>query len=177
MTQLLAASNVRLQAVYTPDGRMEMKTLLVSDSRQQTADSRRGGRLLSAVCCLLSFTAACASAPPPPSLQIQISGQVIDRQFREVVVTIINDGAASLHDVPVEIDVPAGLAIIREAHEGGLELHTEGGGKYRYIVRQLQPGARATARFPFRRETSAALAGADVRVVAANVKSQRTFPE
>jgi len=153
-----------------------MKTLLVADSSGQIADSRRLVLLLSAICCLLSVT-ACVSAPPPPSLQIQISGQVIDRQFREIVVTIINDGPASLHDVPVEIDIPAGLAIIREAHEGGLELRTEGGGKYRYIVRQLQPGAHATARFPFRREASAALSGADVRVVAASVKSRRTFPE
>jgi hypothetical protein len=155
---------------------MEMKTLFGSDSSGQIADSRDADLLLSASCCLLSVT-SCVSAPPLPSLRIQISGQVIDRQFREIVVTIINDGAAALHDVPVEIDIPAALAIIREAHEGGLELRTESGGKYRYIVRQFQPGARVTARFPFRREASSALAGADVRVVAANVKSRRTFPE
>src|SRR4051812_3439131 len=130
--------------------------------------------LLSAVCCLLSI--AC-HVPPPPSLQVQINGQVIDRQFREIVVTVINDGTSPLYGFPVEVDIPAALAVIRESHEGGLELRQESGGKYRYTVAQLAPGARVTARFPFRRESSAALAGADVRVIAANVESRRSLSE
>lgn len=140
----------------------------------QITDSRRTKHLLSAICYLLSL--ACR-VPPPPSLQVQINGQVIDRQFREIVVTVINDGTTPLYGFPVEVDIPAGLAVIRESHEGGIELKQESGGKYRYTVAQLAPGARVTARFPFRRESSGALAGADVRAVAANIESRRTFSE
>jgi len=156
-----------------------MKLLFGPDSGQQTADSGCRPYLLSAVCCLLSILTACASAPPPapPSLHIDINGQVIDRQLREIVVTVINDGTAALVGFPVEVDIPAGLAIIRESHEGALDLREAAGGKYSYTVRQLEPGAHVIARFPFRREASAALAGADVRVVAAHVESRRTLSE
>jgi len=131
------------------------------------------------VICYLMFIwlSACVTIPPPPTLQVQISGQVIDRQFREIVVTVINDGTTRLYDFPVVITMPPKLAVIRESHEGGLDLQKEGAGTYRYVVRRLDPSAHVTARFPFRREASAALAGAEVRVVAANVESRRTFSE
>ena len=149
--------------------------LLQSDSRQRTADSGFGALLLSAVCCLLSI--ASCTPPPPPHLQLQIAGQVIDRQLREIVVTVINDGATPLYAFPVEIDLPANLTIIRESHEAGLELRSTRDGVYRYTVAQLAPNDHVTARFPFRREASAALAGADIRVMAANIEARRALSE
>jgi hypothetical protein len=161
-----------------------MKLLLQSDSGQRTADSGPRRPLLSAVRCLLSVPCllsllACASTPPPapPSLQIALNGQVIDRQFREIVVTIVNDGTTPLYGFPVEVDIPPSLAIIRESHEGALDLRGTDAGTYHYVVSRLDPGAHVVARFPFRRESSAALAAADVRVVAAGIESRRTFSE
>jgi hypothetical protein len=154
-----------------------MKLLLRSDSGRRRSP-------LSAVRCLLSIPAllsllACASTPPPapPSLQIVLNGQVIDRQFREIVVTVINDGRTPLYGFPVEVDIPPSLAIIRESHEGALDLRGTGDGRYHYVVSRLDPGAHVVARFPFRRESAAALAAADVRVVAAGIESRRAFSE
>ena len=148
--------------------------LLQSDSRRQIADSRIVVLLLSAICYLLSPS---CTPQPPPHLQLQIAGQVIDRQLREIVVTVINDGATPLYGFPVEIDLPANLTIIRESHEVGLELRSTRDGVYRYMVAQLAPNEHVTARFPFRREASAALAGADIRVVAANIEARRALSE
>jgi hypothetical protein len=120
--------------------------------------------------------AACASAPPP-ALLIGINGQVIDRQFRELVVTVSNGGSTVLHDVAVEVTLPPDLAIIKESHDEAMRLRTQKNGGFSYSIETLAPGTQTVARYPFRRQSAFALAGREVKVVAGGVEMRRTISE
>jgi hypothetical protein len=113
---------------------------------------------------LAALLAACATAPPPaPPLRIDLSGQVIDRQFRELVVHVTNAGDATLRDVAIEITLPAALPLLREPVPPRV---TRDAHVYAIHVGELAPGAATAVHFPFRTSASAALAERPVHVVA-----------
>ncbi len=92
----------------------------------------------------------------------------------ELVVTITNDGTAVTEEIPVKIQLPATLAVIRESHEG-MTLRGERDGTYEYATRRLNPGERVIARFPFRRDGERALIGGEVHVVAGTTEFRRSL--
>jgi hypothetical protein len=120
---------------------------------------------------------SCVSAPKPPAaLRVTIGGQVIDRQFREVVVTLTNAGPAATGDLELAIEVPEALVLVDESHSPQLTPRERsalnGIRMFRYDVAELFAGATVSVHLPFRRQSSSALSGATVR----SVVTGRTLP-
>lgn len=116
-------------------------------------------------------------------MRIDINGQVVDRQFRELVVRATNTGATPLQHVTLDVVLPESLPVIgnRQPESMDLETTTLSGGRrvYTYAIRSLAPGAAAVARFPFRTQSTPALEHNEVSVVArlgsATAAAEREF--
>jgi hypothetical protein len=125
-----------------------------------------------AAAALAAVLGRCASATPPspPAVEIRINGQMIDRQFRELVVHATNAGTETLRQVRLEITVPESLPVIHEGHSTGMELRSAKRSHharcYVYGLPPLAPGATVAAHFPFRSQALGLLAGQHVKVVA-----------
>jgi len=126
----------------------------------------------------------CASATTTPPLRIDINGQTIDRQFRELVVRATNDGTDTLRGLRLEVTLPESLAVIGNGqHAERMELRRtklDGSNRvYAYALPPLAPGTTAAAHFPFRTQALAALEGHEIHVVArlgsAKIETKRIF--
>ena len=130
----------------------------------------------------LILFASCASAPPFP-LRIDISGQVIDRQFRELVVHATNTGTSTLRDVRLMVTLPESLPVIGRDHTESMTLEnieTAGAQRvYRYAIAALPPAGTAAAHFPFRTSSMGTIEAKTMTVTArmgsAVVETKRMF--
>jgi hypothetical protein len=126
--------------------------------------------------------ASCASAPPLP-LRIDVHGQVVDRQFRELVVRATNDGPSTLRNVHLDVAVPQSLPVIGDSQAESMTLDsTEAAGDqriYHYTIPSLAPGRTAVAHLPFRTSSMATIEGKELTVTArlgsAKVETKRTL--
>jgi len=125
-----------------------------------------------AALCLFAFGCASHPVPAAPSLRIDVAGQVIDRQFREVVVSLANTGAAAAGPTRLEVALPQQLPVIHESHDRNLILEKDGvsdaAHTYLYVVSSIEPGGRAVARFPFPRQGEMVLRKGEITVTAWN---------
>jgi hypothetical protein len=124
--------------------------------------------------------AACASSPAPRAeLRVAIAGQVVDRQFRDLVVTLSNAGSVAVHEITLDVELPASLHILSESHGADVTLRDERTANsthtYIYEVHKLAAGASVVTHLPFRRESSRELAGREVRAIARGRESGETI--
>lgn len=132
----------------------------------------------------LIFLLGCASTPAvTPPIAIEINGQTIDRQFRELVVRATNSGPSTLDGVRLEVSLPSSLPLLRESHSTGVRLRSSATARdarlYVYALPPLAPGATASAHFPFRTQALGILEGQRMNVVAragrGTVEASRAF--